>query len=262
MSDYFPRRYKRFDGNINVKVDLSNYATKTDLKNVSHVDVNSFALKSNLASLKTEIDKIDAEKIKTVPVDLAKLSNVVKNDVIKKTEYDKLVAKVNGIDNTNFVSRTQYDKDGSDFEDKIDKIDKKYLMLLTWFKKTDFNTKVTEIEGKIPDVSNLVKKTDFDTRFKKNSDRVTKNKGKHLPVQNEIRKLQKFDSYYFIGKSHFEEDGTQNYLVFQSIHKYFKKISNSDYIYSWKSKGLSDETIDSITTSNNKITPELNYYGT
>ena len=127
MSDYFRRRYKRFDGDINVKVDLSTYATKADLKNVSHADVSSFALKSNLASLKTEVDKIDADKLKTVPVDLAKLSNVVKNDVIKKSEYDKLAAKVNGIDNTKFVSRTKYEKDGSDFEDKIDKIDKKIL---------------------------------------------------------------------------------------------------------------------------------------
>ena len=69
MSDYFRRRWKRFDGDISVKVDLSNYATKSDLKNVSHVDVNSFALKSNLASLKTEIDKIDTDKLKAVPVD-------------------------------------------------------------------------------------------------------------------------------------------------------------------------------------------------
>ena len=107
MSDYFCRRYKRFDGDINVKVDLSNYATKTDLKNVSRDDFSSFALKSNLASLKTEVDKIDADKLKTVPVDLAKLSNVVKCDVIKKTKHDKLVAKVNGIDNTKFVSRTK-----------------------------------------------------------------------------------------------------------------------------------------------------------
>ena len=134
MSNYFRRHYERFDGDISVKVDLFNYATKTDLKNVSHVDASSFALKSNLARLKTEVDKIDADKLKTVPVDLAKLSNVVKNDVIKKTEYDKLVAKVNGIDNTNFVSRTKYEKVWSDFEDKIDKIDKKYLMLLIWLK--------------------------------------------------------------------------------------------------------------------------------
>ena len=84
MSDYFRIRYKYFDGDISVKVDLSNYATKTDLKNVSHVDVSNFALKSNLASLKTEVDKIDAGKLKTIPVDIAKLSNVVKNYVIKK----------------------------------------------------------------------------------------------------------------------------------------------------------------------------------
>ena len=116
MSNYFRRRYKRFDGDISAKGDLSNYATKTDLKNVSHVDVSSLALKSHLASLKTEVDKIDADKLKTVPVDLSKLSDVVENDVIKKTEYDKLVAKVNGIDNTNFVSRTKYEKDESHFE--------------------------------------------------------------------------------------------------------------------------------------------------
>ena len=168
---------------------------------------------------------------------------MVKIDVIKKTEYDKLVAKVNGVDNTNFVSRTTYEKGGSDFEDKIDKIDKKILDVTNLVKKTDFNTKVTEIEGKIPDVSNLVKNTDLDTKLKKISDRVTKNKAKHLLVENELKNLQKFDSAYFTGKSHFEEDSTQNYLVFQPIHRYFKKISNSDYMYSWKSKGLSDETL-------------------
>ena len=85
MSQYFPKPYEPFGGYINVKVALSNYATKTDLTNVSHVDVSSFALKSKLASLKTEVDRIDADKLKTVPVDLAKLSNVVKNDVATKT---------------------------------------------------------------------------------------------------------------------------------------------------------------------------------
>ena len=94
MSKYFPKPYKSSGRDINVKVDLSNYATKTDSKNVSHVDVSSFALKLNLASLETETDKIDADKLKTVPVDLVKLSNVVKNDLVKKTEYNKLVNKV------------------------------------------------------------------------------------------------------------------------------------------------------------------------
>ena len=125
MSQYLPKPYEPFEVDINVKVDLSNYATKTDLKNISHIDVSNHALKSNLASLKTEVDKLDIHKLKPVPVDLAKLSNVVKNDVVKKTEYDKLVNKVNSIDTTNFVSKTTYEKDGSDSEDKINKIDKK-----------------------------------------------------------------------------------------------------------------------------------------
>ena len=85
MSQYFPKPFKSFGGNINVKVDLSNYATKTDWKNVTHVDTLSFALKTNLASLKTEVDKLDIDKLAPVPVDLSKLSDVVKNDVVKKT---------------------------------------------------------------------------------------------------------------------------------------------------------------------------------
>ena len=82
---------------------MSNYATKTDLKNVTHVDVSSFSSKTSLASLKTEVDKIDADKLKTVPLDLAKLSKVVKNDVVKKTEYNSLKTKVDNIDTTNLV---------------------------------------------------------------------------------------------------------------------------------------------------------------
>ena len=116
MSQYFPKPYEPFGGDINVKVDLSNYATKTDLKNVSHKDVSSFALRSNLANLKTEVDKLDIDKLTPVPNDLAKLSNVVKNDVVKKTVYEKLVAKVNNIDTTGFVLKTAYDKDKSDLE--------------------------------------------------------------------------------------------------------------------------------------------------
>ena len=124
MSQYFPP-YRRSRGDIKVELDLSNYARKTDLKNVTHVDVRSFASKTNVASLKTEVDKIDADKLKTVPVDLAKLSNVVKNDVVKKTENISLKTKVDSIDNTNFVLKNKYEKNGSDFEDKISKIDKK-----------------------------------------------------------------------------------------------------------------------------------------
>ena len=125
MSQYFLKPYEPFGGDINVKVDLSNYATKTDLKNVSHVDVSSFALKPNSASLKIEVNKSDIDNLVPVPVDLSKLSNVVKNDVAKKTEYNNLVTKADNIDTINFVKKSKYEKDGSDFENKINKIDKK-----------------------------------------------------------------------------------------------------------------------------------------
>ena len=84
MSQYFPKPYEPFGGDINVKVDLSNYATKTDLKNVTHVDTSSFALKTNLVSLETEVDKLDIDKLEPVPVDLSKLSDVVKMMLLKK----------------------------------------------------------------------------------------------------------------------------------------------------------------------------------
>ena len=116
---YFPKPYEPFSGDINVKVDLPNYATKTDVKNITHFDTSGFALKTNLASLKTEIDKLDINKLVTVPVDLSKLSNVVKNEVVKKTVYDKLVTKVNNIDTSGFLLKTKYDTDNLELEKKI-----------------------------------------------------------------------------------------------------------------------------------------------
>ena len=103
MSQYFLKPYEPFGGDINVKVDLSNYATKADIKTFSHVDTSSFALIANLASLKTEVDKLDNDKLVPLPVDLNKLSDVVKNDVVKKNIYVKLVAEVDNIDTSGFV---------------------------------------------------------------------------------------------------------------------------------------------------------------
>ena len=89
MSQYFPKPFNsHFGDSIKVKLDLSNYATKADIKNISHVDTSSFALKTNLANLKTEVDKLDIDKLKPVPDDLSKLSNVITSDVVKKTDYN------------------------------------------------------------------------------------------------------------------------------------------------------------------------------
>ena len=141
MSQYFPKPYEAFSWDFNVKVDLSNYATKADIKNISHVDTSSFALKTNLANLKTEVDKLDINKLATVPVDLNKLSNVVKNDLVKKTVYDKLVAKVDHIDTSGLVKK-QITTQISEMKDKIRDTSSSFV------KKTDYNSKITEIEYK------------------------------------------------------------------------------------------------------------------
>ena len=108
----------------------------------------------------------------------------------------------------------------------------------------------------------MIPKTDFDAKLSRINREITENKTENILVKNELHKLKTFDSSYFIGKSHFEEDGTQNYLVFQPLNKYFKVITNTDYVSSWKSKGLSAESIKPPTTSDNSLIPALNYYGT
>ena len=110
---------------------------------------------------------------------------------------------------------------------------------------------------------NLVTKTDFDNKLSSLNRKITSNKTKHLIVENELKKLETFDSIYFPGKSHFEDDGTQNWLAFQPIQRYFKTVSaNDNNILSWKSKGLSDESIKAPTTSNKILNPSQNYVGT
>ena len=156
MIQHFPKPYGPFGGDIKVKVDLSSYATKADIKNISHVDTSSLASKTDLANLKTEVDKLDIDKLVPVPVHLSKLSDFVKNDVIKKAVYNKLVAKVDNIDTSGFALKTKYDTDKSELDNKIP--DTSGLV-----KKTDFDAKITEIEGKIPNVNNLATKTALTT---------------------------------------------------------------------------------------------------
>ena len=142
-SQYFPPYGS--SNNIKVELDLANYAAKNDVKNITHVDVSSYATKTNLAALKSEVDKIDADKLKTVPVDLAKLSNVVKNDVVKKTAYNTKVTsienqragvtkntldnlgdirKLKAVDTSNFVAKTKFTADFNALDNKIDGVEK------------------------------------------------------------------------------------------------------------------------------------------
>ena len=111
MSQYFPKSYEPFGRDINVRVDLPHYAPKPEIKNVPHVETSRFALQQNLPNLKTEVNKLDVDKLVPVLVDLSKLEDVVKNEVVKKTVYDKLVAKLNSIDTSAFVLKTKYDTD-------------------------------------------------------------------------------------------------------------------------------------------------------
>ena len=176
-SQYFPPYGS--SNNINVELDLANYATKDDVKNITHVDVSSYATKTNLAALKAKADKIDTDKLKTVPAELAKLSNIVKNDVVKKTDYNTKVTsiesqiagvtkntldnlgyitKLKAVDTNNFVLKTKLASDVTTLENKIDTVDKKIpnisglatkTSLTSYLQTATFNSKVTDVENKI-----------------------------------------------------------------------------------------------------------------
>ena len=145
MSNHFPP-YNNSSKNIEVELDLSNYATKDDVKNITHVDVSSYASKTNLAALKAEVDKIDTDKLKTVPDDLAKLSDFVKNNVVKKTDFSA----------DDYVKKTKFSADTNALNDKIDKVDKK-----------------------IPNVSNLASKSSVNVLIRDLNDRIDKIKIKN-----------------------------------------------------------------------------------
>ena len=151
MSSQYFLPYENYSHNIKVQLDLTNYATKDDVKNITHVDVSSYATKTSLAALKTEIDKIDTDKLKTVPADLAKLSNVVKNNVVKKTDFSA----------DDYVKKTKFSADTNALDDKIDKVDKK-----------------------IPDVSNLATKSSVTVLSKDLDDRIDK-----IKIKDYARKL-------------------------------------------------------------------------
>ena len=186
MSQYYPP-CRSSSNNIKVELDLANYATKTDLKNITHVDVSSFASKTHLAALKTEVDKIDADKLKTAPTDLAKLTNAIENDVVKKTDYNTKVTsieaqiagltkntvdnladitKLKAIDTNSFVLKTKFSADINTLDDKIDGVEKKIpdicglatkTSLNDYLQTSRFKSEVTEVESKIKDVDIIAK---------------------------------------------------------------------------------------------------------
>ena len=225
--------------------------------------------------------------------------------LLKKTVYDKLVAKVNNIDTSDFVLKTKYSTDKAELEKKIPNVtdfvivakltelgkkipyvsnlatktaltaaENKMPTVNNLVKKTDYNTKISDPEKKFPDhnhnkyittpefnklaadafnarlaQANLITKTDIDAKLSSLNRKITKNKSKHLLVENEFKKLKSFDLSYFIGKNYFENDGTQNYLVFQPINKYLIFNPSTGLVSEWKSKGLSDKIFKPPDTS-------------
>ena len=249
------------------------------------MDTSSFALKTNLTNLKSEFDKIDIDKLKPVPTNFSKLSDAVKNDVVKKTDYNKLFTKVDNIDTSGLVKKTDYNT-------KITEIEGKIPDTSSFVKKTDYNTKISEVEDKIPDTSNLATKavlTAVENKIPDTSNLTTKilvnkvenripdisnvaSKTALTTVENKIpaisslvkkndynreitgikiNNLQRYSLSYFRVKQYFDEgSGKQNYLVFLPMRKYFKLNSVAgvaDYVLSWQSKGISNENIKPST---------------
>ena len=164
MSEYFPPS-RRLRGDIKVKLDLSNYATKTDLKDITHVDVSSFALKDNLSALKTEVNKLDTDKLETVPTDLDKLTKEVEEDFTEKqilVRYKKVTHNKTGQDNLKATVQNKHlttETSINNLKPKVDGID-----LTKYVRKTDYDTNVCNLELKIPGVSGLLSTSIFNSK--------------------------------------------------------------------------------------------------
>ena len=234
---------------------------------------------------------------------VAKINNIDTSGFVLKTKYDTDKSKYeNKIpDTSGLVKNTDYNANITDIESKIpdisnlgtktalNTVENKISDASNLVTKTDYSTKVIEIENKLNNhnhdkcidtqefnklagnvfnarlaQANLVTKADFDAKLSSLNRKVTKNKTDHLLIQNKLKKLKTFDSSYFIGKSHFEDDGVQNYLLFQPLNKYFKVTTNANtkYISSWQFKRLSKETIKPPATPDNSLNPQESYYGT
>ena len=165
MSDYHTD-YHYITSNVKVKLDLKNYVTKEDLKNITHVDTSSYPLKTNLASLKTEVDKLGILKLSTLPTDLAKLTNKVANDLFEETDFNKLEKKVTGNKTEQDNLETKVSSNDSTTKTSINNLKTKVdgIDLTKYVLKSNYDTKVGSLELKIPDVSGLLQTSDFNSK--------------------------------------------------------------------------------------------------
>ena len=164
MSDYLTD-YNPGNSNVKVELDLKNYATKEELKNITYVDTSSFALKANLASLKTKVDKLDIPKLKAVPIDLADLTKEVQENFTKKTDFNSFKTKVNKNETANDNLESIINKIDSTTKTTINNLKTKVdgIDLTKYVLKTNYDTKIGNLELKIPDVKGLLKISSFNS---------------------------------------------------------------------------------------------------
>ena len=214
MSKYFPP-YNNSSENIKVELDLSNYATKKDIKDITHIDASGFVSKTNLAALKTEVDKIDTDKLKTVPDDLAKLTNVVKNEVVKKNDFNA----------NDYVKRTKFTADTNALDDKIDNVEKK-----------------------IPDVSDLASKSSVTTLVKNLDDRIDKLKIKDYAKKTSLSNYMltsDFNTKSTDLETKINANGTEITSLKSDLSGYAKKADVADDITKIKNDYATNTSLDS-----------------
>ena len=276
-SQYFPPYGS--SNNIKIELDLANYATKDDVKNITHVDVSSYATKTNLAALKSEVDKINVDKLKTTPTDLAKLSNVVKNGIVKKTDYNTKVTiiesqiagvtkntldnladitKLKAVDTSNFVLKTKLTSDVTTLKNKIDTVDKKIpdiselatkTSLTSYLQTATFNSKVTEVENKIKAIDIIAKSANTKantirsdlTGYAKKADVATEVTG----IDNKTKKIAN-DILVLENKLQQKEDTiNENEIGISIFRGFFIYLQQNHLVYQCK--------VDSFNFDNKKI---------
>ena len=261
MSYYPP--YKSSSNNIKVELDLSNYATKDDVKNITHVDVSSYATKTNLAELKTEVDKIDVDKLKTVPDDLAKLSNVVKNEVVKKTDFSA----------DTYVTRAKFSTDTNASDDKIDKVEKKIPDISSLETKINVTTLVNNLNNKIDNlkINDYAKKTSLtnymltSTFNTKSTELESKIKDADIIAKSAVTKANsiKSDLNDYAKKTDVANDITaitNDYITNDSLTSRLNDLKSQHIATNlWKSTGVNnysrDSDMDAVSIATTSLPP-------